>query len=110
MSTRANIIITDDSGEKLWFYKHSDGYPEGTMPILRQFLDMVRTGKIRNNVMQAAGWLVVLGREELLRDKHSAHYSSWKVGDIEPTTCQHEDIEFLYTVNLDTKDITVKEV
>ena len=51
MSTRANIIIKD-SYNKLYFYRHSDGYPEGTMPTLTKFLDMVVNKEIRNNVLQ----------------------------------------------------------
>lgn len=51
MSTRANIIVKDKH-DTLWFYRHSDGYPEGTLPSLNKFLDMVKSGKIRDNVGQ----------------------------------------------------------
>ena len=60
MSTRANIVIKDEYSE-LWFYRHSDGYPEGTLPTLTEFLDAVKAGLIRNNVSQAAGWLIIIG-------------------------------------------------
>ena len=33
MSTRANIILKD-SYDKLYFYRHCDGYPEGVAPTL----------------------------------------------------------------------------
>ena len=46
MSTRANIIIRDDVN-KLFFYRHSDGYPEGTLPTLKQFTGLISSGKIR---------------------------------------------------------------
>ena len=34
MSTRANIIIKDSYQEQI-FYRHSDGYPDGTLPDFR---------------------------------------------------------------------------
>lgn len=63
MSTRANIVIKDRH-DKLFFYRHSDGYPEGTLPTLNKFIDWVKSGKIRDNVSQAAGWLIILGALE----------------------------------------------
>ena len=60
MSTRAGIIVTDGS-DSIHFYRHSDGYPKGTMPTLRQFLNLVKKGLIRNNVSQASGWLILIG-------------------------------------------------
>ncbi len=32
MSTGANVVLTDDFGDSLGFYRHSDGYPDGVMP------------------------------------------------------------------------------
>lgn len=114
MSTRANIIITDDNHERLYFYRHSDGYPDkpaGAMATLTMFLDMVKQGKIRDNAQQAAGWLIMLGTEEyeqtlakcLAQPKND--YMSWKVGAYEPTTCIHGDVEYIYVVNLATKRV-----
>lgn len=109
MSTRANIIVKDGSDE-LIFYRHSDGYPEGAMPTLEKFLDMIKSGQLRDNVGQAAGWLIILGREEYgeARLTDSLGYS-WKVGAIEPTTGIHGDIEFLYVIDLTKKTITHSE-
>jgi len=64
MSTRAGIVIIDESGDTLHFYRHSDGYPKGTLPTLRKFLNLVKKGFIRDNVGQAAGWLVLIGAME----------------------------------------------
>lgn len=47
MSTRANIIITD-GWDELIFYRHSDGYPAGTLPSLNQFLNLIRTVILTN--------------------------------------------------------------
>lgn len=125
MSTRANIVIKDEY-RKLYFYRHSDGYPEGVMPTLQKFLDFVKEGKIRDNVGQAAGWLIVFGAVEYdvnndISDPDTYYkpfntpiseylptkegYSGWKVGAYEPTDDIHGDIEFLYIVDLKKKTI-----
>ena len=113
MSTRANIIVKD-SHDTLFFYRHSDGYPEGAVPLLEKFLGFVKEGLIRDNVGQAAGWLIMLGASEYsTMDRNilvpsQDGFSGWKVGAIEPTTEIHGDVEYIYTVNLDTKEITTK--
>lgn len=133
MSTRANIVIKAGR-DRLWFYRHSDGYPEGTLPTLQKFMEWLRAGRIRNNVSQAAGWLVLLGTQEYLPgkislDKFSTSYNTesyrvpkdqgeddfspgeprsttgWKVGAYEPTTGIHGDIEYLYTIDLAAKTL-----
>jgi len=112
MSTRANIVITDGT-DKLWFYRHSDGYPTGTMPTLNKFLDLVKTKKIRNDVTQASGWLILIGAEEYKTkkvDDLEEGDCDWKVGAYEPTTGEHGDIQYLYTIHLTNKTITVKEI
>ena len=89
MSTRANIVIKDGYDE-LWLYRHSDGYPEVTLPSLNKFLEMVKSGKIRDNVSHAAGWLIVVGYEEYADSR--ARYPGirdWQVGAYELTTGQH---------------------
>lgn len=129
MSTRANIIIKDKYSE-LILYRHSDGYPEGTLPTLEKFLNYVKEGKIRDDAMQAAGWLIIIGAEEYKqyqikdktwedltkeeekewKNKISTIPKYWKVGSYEPTSQIHGDIEYLYTVDLDAKKITCEAV
>ena len=117
MSTRANIVVTDGIN-KLWFYRHSDGYPEGVMPLLEKFMNAVKDGTIRDNVQQAAGWLILLGAEEHGVKADFTSFSSylgtrrkdWKCGSIEPTNGQHGDIEYLYTLDLKAQTITIKAV
>ncbi len=104
MSTRANIIVKDVNGDELIFYRHSDGYPEGALSTLEKFLGYVKDNRIRDNVGQAAGWLIVLGRDEYHGDGLDG--MGWKVGSIEPTTCLHSDIDYLYVVDLGKKKIT----
>ncbi len=107
MSTRANIVITDND-DKLFFYKHSDGYPEGTLPTLERFLKHVKNGEIRDNVCQASGWLIIFGNTEYEQGSEPTRESSgWKVGAYEPTIGIHGDIEYLYHVDLVEEKITV---
>jgi hypothetical protein len=125
MSTRANIVIKDKHGQMI-FYRHSDGYPEGTLPTLKKFMSWVKSGKIRDNVSQAAGWLIMVGAQEydsvyvgagksrkkttLTEPGKDDIMSGWKVGAYEPTTAIHGDIDYLYTLDLTAKTITVEEM
>ncbi len=127
MSTRANIKLIANNETPLWFYRHSDGYPEGAMPTLQKFMDYVKAGKIRANVGQSAGWLVVLGHQEYrpAPEGNPAEYRppqfipsgegsggmGWKVGAIEPTSCElHGDTEYLYTLDLSAKTIRCEHI
>lgn len=132
MSTRANIILKDGKDE-LFFYRHSDGYPEGALPLLEKFLEMVKNKNLRDNLSQSAGWLIMLGAIEynsilpykLMPEAYEGQKRygdlstirppadngcDWKVGSIEPTTGIHGDIEWLYTIDLNKKKITYKQV
>lgn len=113
MSTRCNVIIRDKYGE-LIFYRHSDGYPQGVAKTLGEFIDLVRNNKIRNNVGQASGWLILLGYEEyqeyndlerMRKNTQGTGIHGWKVGAYEPSTCIHGDIEYLYEIDLDKKTL-----
>lgn len=113
MSTRANIII-QSGDEKLWFYRHSDGYPEITEKSLEVFMGWLRSGLIRDNLGQASGWLIILGHTEYnvgaIPSDESRPGMGWKVGAYEPTTGQHGDIEYLYTIDLVKKKLSYKEL
>ena len=121
MSTRANIRIKDEYDEVL-FYRHSDGYPAGALPTLQKFLQWVDEGRIRDNVSQASGWLIMIGaaeydkrydgnawvpKETLLEPPLPADSFSWKVGAYEPATQLYPDIEYLYVVDLAARQIEV---
>ena len=125
MSTRANIIIKDKY-TTLYFYRHSDGHPEGTLPTLELFLEWLKKGKIRDNPSQAAGWLILIGAAEYnpgsdyaiknapktinwQPDEHTA-FHPWKVGAYEPVSRLSMDADYHYIIDLDSRDITVKQV
>lgn len=127
MSTRCNVIIKNGN-DKLIFYRHSDGYPDGehgALTTLKKFMSWVKEGKIRNNVVQASGWLVLIGAEEYneeylgegrYRKKRSLTEPSqdishaWECGSYVPTTRIHGDIEYLYTLDLAMMAIIVQKV
>lgn len=129
MSTRCNIVIQDSWGSRLYFYRHSDGYPEVTKKSLEIFMNWIKEGRVRDNVGQAAGWLIILGAAEydINRDFKkpdeygaplhtpldqyipNAGHSDWKVGAYEPTTDIHGDIEYLYIIDLEKQKLTVKK-
>lgn len=102
MSTRANIII-QDSVTKLYFYRHSDGYPEVTGKSLKSFIKKYTQNKFRLDAMQSAGWLILKGYKEYLDQKNE--HMKWKVGAYEPTTEIHGDIEYLYIIDLDKREL-----
>jgi len=133
MSTRAGIIIKDKYNS-IHFYRHSDGYPEGTMPTLNIFLKWLKDGIIRDDAMQSAGWLVVIGAMEYSTiPKHVTTETvskwnpakidrdtdidtiepptDWKVGSYEPTTNvnNHGDLEYIYTIDLNKKTISYRQ-
>ena len=128
MSTRANIKVISSREKPLWFYRHSDGYPEGAMPLIARFMDWLNRGMIRDNVGQSAGWLIILGHLEYRpnpepKEKFDlpqfspvderADYCGlgWKCGSIEPTTWElHGDVEYLYTIDLSKKTVACQAV
>ena len=118
MSTHANIIIQNGK-DKQYFYRNSDGYPDGTLPSLKMFMSWVKEGKIRDNVLQASGWLILIGADEnkdeyigggKYKTKENIAQPSigtygWRCGSYEPTTEIHSDIQYIYT--LDLKKLTI---
>jgi hypothetical protein len=88
-------------------------------------MDWVKEGRIRDNVGQAAGWLILIGAQEYdtvyisggerrkkttLTEPSIGGITGWQAGAYEPTTCIHGDIEYLYTLDLKAKTILVQEV
>ena len=111
MSTRSQVIIKDEYDEQ-WFYRHSDGYPEGNMPQLFKFMTWIEKGKIRRNTEQSCGWLVLIGAEEYKSNQEGNPFNptNWKCGAYEPCSPEeHGDIEWLYTIDLETNTITVED-
>jgi len=125
MSTRAKITIKDGY-EEVYFYRHSDGYPSGTMHTLKKFIDWIVTGRIRKSASLSAGWLVLIGAEEYrcygksykngnMRPKKTVlepgndHNSltSWKCGSYEPCGEPPGDYAYAYLIDLEKDTLTI---
>jgi hypothetical protein len=90
--------------EGVLLYRHSDGYPEGVKETLEKFVRMIGNPIRGDCCEQAAGWLIVIGREEYAHLRTSPGMA-WKVGAYEPATGIHGDIEWFYVVNVSDKTI-----
>ena len=113
MSTRANIIIKD-AYSTLFFYRHSDGYPDVTLESLKEFVKLYTDDLIRTDANQSAGWLILHGYKEYLDGEPTLKptdegFSGWKVGAYEPTGDIHGDIEYLYTIDLVKRELFYRE-
>lgn len=110
MSTRANFLIKDNYSEQ-WFYRHSDGYPSGVSESLKEFVSMLNDGSIRDNVSQGGSWLILIGHNEYKNNGSLDHaFNKWKVGAYEVTDGQHGDIDYLYTIDLANKTVSIKRI
>ena len=122
MSTRADIIIKDKYQTQR-FRRHNDGYPEGALPSLTTFMEWVRDGRIRDNVSQASGWLIMIGAMETNHIWNGKEYvekesitepqegsMGWKVGNYEPMDTACDDAEYEYTLDLDAMTIRTRDI
>lgn len=112
MSTRASIIIQDEH-TKLYFYRHSDGYVECAGVDLLAFVADYTEEKMRLNVGQSAGWLVLRGHKEYnetptLAPNKADRFAGWKCGAYEPTSSLHGDVEFVYVINLTKRTLEMR--
>ena len=137
MPKGANIILSETHSynskngrnitktKQLFFYRQSDGNPEGILPVLQVFMKWIREGKLRNNIGQCAGWLTILGAIEYNNIPKYLYFKDrlgsvelntilmpkiWKCGGFEPTTGLHGDIEYLYEIDINNLELTVKKV
>lgn len=108
MSTRCSIVVRDGfDGDELWFYRHSDGYPESVLPDLEPLMERLREGSLRDNLSQFCGWLIVQGNKTY--GPRTAGYDDWKVGHYEPDTGPAPDAAYVYELNLRDKTLNVRE-
>ena len=102
-------------------YRHCDGYPESVLPALAPILSELRKNKDKDNSHDN---IFVQSRLERIADlKKSAAYVAAKIEDIEEetinektyrpfefTTDIHGDIEWLYTLNVDTTELEYEKM
>jgi hypothetical protein len=110
VSTSANIIIEDGHSRQM-FYRHSDGYPEGVMDSINTFMRWLSEDKIRDNVSQAAGWLIIIGNQEYGYGlKPGGEHDDWKVGAYEPVNRFVDGIKFLYYIDLKKQSVSAYDI
>jgi hypothetical protein len=113
MSTRTVVILKDETS-KVIFYRHSDGYPACTGEDLKKFVEGYRTGMMRDNVGQSAGWIIVRGHAEYLEknaftgEPTSEGFSGWKVGAYEPAGNLGMGEEYIYIIDLEKMTLTCR--
>lgn len=120
MSTRCNVLIKDQYGVTLYFYRHSDGYPDCAGEDLKAFVNDYKNQSMRRDTMQSAGWLIVRGHFEYKTDQDDGKPGSkpsecgksygygWKVGAYEPTSKLHADVEYVYVIDLEKQTLTCR--
>ena len=116
MSTRCHVVLMDSYENQVWFYRHSDGYPSGVQPTLDKFCEWRNQDRIRDDPMQAAGWLVLLGMQEYATGEYGTPhqdtqlknlapgvegFSGWKIGAYEPTNTCFSDAQYLHVVDME---------
>lgn len=109
MSTRAQICLKrDTAGFKetggIYIYKHSDGYPEGVMPVLQGLV--TRFHNKRGNDPEYL--LAQIVRQFAIEDNKEGYspaqdyFTGWGLDTIE-----HGDIEYLYEVDSATGKVYI---
>ena len=92
MSTRCNVIIREHSGKFFQLYHHHDGYPEGVGTDLEDYIE------------QMDNEFLVDGKKfsDFLCDPKRDDEYEYEGTNIYP----HGDIEYLYIVDLQKREIT----
>ena len=99
MGTRCNIRITDTDGNRLWLYRHWDGYASCTGVDIAQTLKKI-----------PAGWRDFGSLINALLDKRyeQQSYETKPKRIYEVTTAEHGDIEWKYEIRLGKRGVTFK--
>ena len=111
MSTRCHVVLCDKMGERIMFYRHCDGYPSGVKKTLDKFCEWKKEDKIREDAMQASGWLVLLGMQEYagldslksedtLLNLGPTEGRGWKIGAYEPCSRYYQDAEYVHVIDM----------
>ena len=131
MSTSANVQVIDDNGQRVCFYRHDDGNPDSVLPDLHEFPCWAAAGRIRDNAIQAAGWLMLIGvrnyrgmLQEMAEDTlanlgpmptkpyapaegDARNGYTWRVGDYQPSGGLVVGAEYRYTMHVADRTIAV---
>lgn len=94
MSTRASVQIIDGK-DVLYFYQHSDGYPEGLGKTLEEALKVPLVAGCKNDAEYLAGALLM----EVNRGNDG-------LPDIVPAFSVHGDESYTYRIDAATLELT----
>lgn len=98
MSTRANVQIIDGD-EVLYFYQHSDGYPEGLGETLKSVLGLKKVADYAGDAEYLAGIVLMeVNRDYIERSQHTP--------DLVPAFGIHGDESYTYRIDSYTLEIT----
>lgn len=90
MSTRASIIVCDQTGKRLYIYHHTDGYPDGVGQDLKDFLETyTKASDSTWDCYDITMKILALGE------------------DYENATSIHGDVEYKYIISTDRAAITL---
>lgn len=91
MSTRANILLLE-TGNKLWIYHHSDGYPSYLGDALMKIMQKHKEHK----------WLDIYElANEMIKNEQDDGF--------EITNDRHGDIEYIYIINVEEQSIVCRK-
>lgn len=102
MGTRCNLYITDTKGNRLWLYRHWDGYPSETGVDIAQTLKKIKPGWRSFSELANA----------LLDKRYEKQGYDIKARPIyEVTDAEHGDIEWRYDIRVSARGthVTVRE-
>lgn len=99
MGTRS-IIIIRDKNESLRLYKHYDGYPTGVFPVLLASLKTPMVGLTARNTAETMALIAPGMESKVVIEDETRRFNQAFLGD-------QFDLEWIYIVNLDTKDVSV---
>ena len=109
MSTRSIIKFCYDDTDHISVYKHWDGYPESTVPLIQEFLKWngSRNGDLSYTVANFCYWFKSNRDNPSLDGDDDNHHTGLGIlssGDVNPNVGE----EFVYTVDLG-KSQSIKE-
>lgn len=98
MSTRASVQIIDGD-EALYFYQHSDGYPEGLGKWLQRCLSLPQVQECKDDAEYLAGLLMMeVNRDYIERNQ--------RLPDMVPAFGVHGDESYTYRIDASTLELT----
>jgi hypothetical protein len=109
MSTRCQIGMYEYDNNKLseWdalIYKHSDGYPEGIIPLIIPILADFEKNRGLDDIEYASSWLVYGLKKEQVENGSNPYLQIGICKDF------HDDIAYYYAVRCESKIIDVYDV